>query len=247
MPLKIINLKFNFGEHIIFENLNLEIKENTWTTMLGTGKTTLSKILGGGFPYKGEIEVNGLLLNRANIKQIRTDVVIVSNYNFTNKTLLDEIKNNLTSVNDVLKLPKVKSIIKKDVETLSASEYQIASIVAALVKKPRILILDNALCMLSQSEKSKIVTYLKKQDITIINMTNDIEETLYGDYVIIIKENLIVNDTTRKVINDEQLLRDNNLTMPFMSEVSLKLKYYGLVNKPILDMNRMVKHIWHLN
>ena len=71
--IKIENLNFKYGETKIFENLNLTVKENTFTTILGTngsGKTTLAKLLLGSEKTDGKILIYKLPVIKENIKHI---------------------------------------------------------------------------------------------------------------------------------------------------------------------------------
>ena len=45
-------------------------------------------------------------------------------------------------------------------------------------------------------------------------------------------------------LRKEKKLKQASLELPFMADLSHKLSYYGLVEKPIYHMNRMVSHLW---
>jgi energy-coupling factor transport system ATP-binding protein len=58
----------------------LTIKSGLFTTIIGdngSGKTTLVKILMGLLPYQGTILIDGLLVNKENIKEIRKNIGVV--------------------------------------------------------------------------------------------------------------------------------------------------------------------------
>ena len=71
--ISIKNLSFSYDDKIIFNNLNLTIKNNITTIigLNGSGKSTLIKILSGLLDYKGTIRINKLILNKENIVEIR--------------------------------------------------------------------------------------------------------------------------------------------------------------------------------
>ena len=89
-------LNFGFNERELFKNLNLEIKKGTFTTIIGTngsGKSTLIRLILGLLVGEGEIEVNGLLLNRKNLKEIiKKPGVVFGNPDdqFVAETVMDE-------------------------------------------------------------------------------------------------------------------------------------------------------------
>ena len=45
-------------------------------------------------------------------------------------------------------------------------------------------------------------------------------------------------------VTNEKELKSIGFDMPFMANLSLKLKYYGLVDDVITNMNAMVKQLW---
>ena len=71
------------------------------------------------------------------------------------------------------------------------------------------------------------------------------DETLYGDRLIVIdKGNIVLDGKTSEVLLEEKTFNKLGLTLPFLAELSIKLKYYGLVDEMILDMDEMVDKLW---
>lgn len=68
------------------------------------------------------------------------------------------------------------------------------------------LIIDDALCFIGSYYKNKILKYLKKQKISIINFTNDVEECTYGHQIVIINKNVVLNKTTKQALKEEKNL-----------------------------------------
>ena len=63
-------------EDYLFRNFNLEIKEGSFTTIIGkngSGKSTLAKILIGLYKAEGYIAIDGYLLNDFYMKKIRRE------------------------------------------------------------------------------------------------------------------------------------------------------------------------------
>ena len=123
------------------------------------------------------------------------------------------------------------------------------SIVSQLVKKPKILILDDAFSMISNLTTDKIFKMLKKyykeNNMTIVNVTNEVEETIYGTMIAIISNGkLILNDKKENVLLNEKVFKNLHLSIPFMADLSIKLKYYNLINNLELDMDKMVNKLW---
>jgi len=107
------------------------------------------------------------------------------------------------------------------------------------------LIFDNAMCFIGTYQKKHLFEYINKKKRTIINITNDSEDMLYGNYVAILMNNKIVCKKLNEIFNDEKSFIDNNLKLPFIVELSLKLKYYDILDNISLDRIEMVDKIWN--
>lgn len=258
--IEINNLCFNYKDKIVFDKFNLNIERGSFTTIIGendSGKTTLVKILTGILKYDGQIKINNLNLNKKEINEIRNFIGYVPSDisdSILGDTVLDEINlsnNKLTKeeFDKLIETFEIKDLLYRDPKTLSGGEKQLMSIVSQLVKKPKILILDDAFSMISNLTTDKIFKMLKKyykeNNMTIINVTNDVEETIYGTMIAIISNGkLILNDKKENVLLNEKVFKNLHLSIPFMADLSIKLKYYNLINNLELDMDKMVNKLW---
>ena len=78
-----------------------------------------------------------------------------------------------------------------------------------------------------------------------INITHDIDESLYGDDILLIdKGHVIIHDTNQNVYKHEKELKSMDYDLPFMVDLSNKLSYYDLVDDFVFDMNEMVDLLW---
>ena len=75
-------------------------------------------------------------------------------------------------------------------------------------------------------------------------LTNDVEELIYGNEIIIIDKTNILSGKTSKVLKEVKQLEELKLGLPFMVDLSNKLKYYDLVDENILKIDKMVEKIW---
>ena len=205
----------------------LNIKNNTFTTILGsneTGKTSLGHI----------------------IKKNFDDAVIIS----PNSKYIEDISKLLDKsldkkLNTLLKKLDIKKLLGFSFNTLSIGEKQLLQIASALLSNHKVIIFDNVLSYLSMVNKELVMKYLKQSsNKTIINITSNKEDIIYSNYTILIKDNDVINDKTIKLMSNESLFKEIGFSLPFMALLSLKLKYYDLMDKPLLDMNKMVNEIW---
>jgi len=103
----------------------------------------------------------------------------------------------------------------------------------------------NVLNNLNDSVLSKLFEFLKENNIKFINVCNNIELSLYTDYLIVYdKNNILIEGTTVEVLKNEKLLKRVGIGLPFIVELSLLLKDYGLINEIYLDKESLVDKLW---
>lgn len=259
-------LNFNYGEKIMFTDFNLNIKKGNFVHIIGpsgSGKSTLVKILLGLIKTDSYINIYHMNLCEDNLFDIRNNIGVVfenPDNTFVCDTVKDEIifsLNNLqlaentikTKLNKIMDYVPIEGLLERNLNTLSGGEKQLVALASALIKSPKILILDEALSMIDGITKKQILNILKRlnneKKMTIINVTHDIEETVYGnDIVVLNKGKIVLNDSKLNVYKEEKMLKKLGLDLPFMVDLSNKLGYYGLVSDTMLNMNEMVNHLW---
>jgi len=255
-----------YENKLVLNNLSLDIENNSFTTICGkngAGKTTFIKALFGIGLVNGDIKINDILLNEKNIKKIHNIASIVHenpNDNLIGETVFDELKivlkkagfNKQTcdeKIKEVSTKLKFENILSEVTTHLSEGQKQLISFAKAIITEPKVLLLDESFSMMDGITKDRVIKYLKKyqknNQSTILSVTNDMDDILYGTHVIILKEGeILLFDKTEEVLKNEKNFKEASLNLPFMSDLSLKLKYYGLVDEPILDIDKMVKYLW---
>ncbi len=259
--LKITDLSFKRNETIL-KKVNLFIGYDRWYTLLGktgSGKTTLVKIIVGLLKdYSGDIEFNYMSLNSDNIREIREKISAIFTCiddNIVENNVYDEITFELKNMNynrdfideyidDVDRYTGIKELIGKNVSDLSLEEKYMLVLTTALIKKPKLLILDECFTNISSSFKRKIYKIIKKYNednkMTVINITNDIEDSLLGNNIILLENKKIAfNETTKKVFNDG-LLEEK----PFILKLSESLKLYELIEDNYFTWEELVDALW---
>lgn len=257
------DLCFDYEEPL-FEHFNLEVKEGTWLTLMGpngSGKSTLIKILTGVIKTKTYIVIDGSFIKDSpNIARQKVGVVFDNpNNTFVAETVYEEIafvlenqnqpKNKIRNeVNNIAEFLNIKSLLRKSPIELSNGEKCLVTLAAVLVAKPKILIVDELLDHLDYVDKlalTKILRDLNKDGLTVINVTHDIEQSLLGDELLLLKQGkLVAHDSIVTILRNEKLLKSVNLKQPFMLELSDKLKLYDLIDSTFLDMKGLVRALW---
>lgn len=255
--IKINDLSFSYDDKVIFKNLNLDIKENTITTIVGPnscGKTTLVKILSGNLKYNGNIIIDGKLLNKENINDLRMKVCPIFDaleQSFVAETVIDEMafvlenlcypKNDIKKeINRVSKLLEIKKLLEHDPNSLTEKEKQLVSLGCFLVLNPKIIIVDDFL-----ENKEIIFRKLKQLGITIINVTCDLNDCLFSDDIVVLNNKKVFKKGSKEeVFKDADDLEKIGLKIPFMIDLSKKLQFYDLIDEDIFSMNEMVEKLW---
>ena len=245
---KIIEIN-SFSDDKLFENLDISVEKNTITTISGSnscGKTTLMRILNREVITDNTILLNNKSINDYTIREYISLVqtVIPLEIVFKEKTLEKEL-NNL----DLVKGLRIKSILNKDISTLTIKEKVLAQIAIALDSKPQVLLLDNVFIYFSDKEREEIFTFLrkyqKKNNLTVVLTTIDLRDSLYTDYLYIIgNKKIVLEGKPLEVLEKDNILNKVGLNIPFMADLSVKLKDYDLLDSIVLEKDRMVDILW---
>ncbi len=244
------------------DNLSISFKENTLYSIIGSnncGKTTLFKLLSGLIPSSDSIYCNDICFNKQNsydyIKNIGV-VERVTNKSFVYKKVVDEMMYPLLNlgysvsysedrVNEILSIFKREDLINKYIRELNICDKELLLIMISLLHKPSVLLLDSVLEIFPRSQSIKIINVLKKMKLTVINFTSSLELINLMDKIILMDNNKILGEyTPSDIYNNDKLFYEHSLEIPIITDLSIKLKMYNLIDKEYVDMKEMVDDIW---
>jgi len=243
----------------IYKKINMNINLNKINIISGpnnSGKSTLIKILNKKHPYMGEIIINDKNINDYKVDEYYKIMKTITSedISFTCETLEDEVTYYINNINDnkykelvkKLKLTKYKKSILKNLDIQLKIKVKI---LLYLLSNPDILIIEDLSLFFTLKEIKEIIELLKwyqeEQDITIIITTTDLDMSLYGDYLYILADgNIVLEGSPIEVLQNDNIINRIGLTVPFMVDLSVKLRDYDLIKEIELDMNRMVDELW---
>ncbi|MAQ31590.1 MAG: ABC transporter [Flavobacteriales bacterium] len=211
------NLSFKYidSDILALNNINFSIKKNTITAIVGhvgSGKTTMLKILAGIIsPNNGNLlfdEVSHTKFNwfnfRDQIAYVSQDVFLFSNSIKNNILFGTDDATDLEMINiarDLCLLDEIHSfndgfdtLVGEGGVTLSGGQKQRIALARALVKKPKFLILDDALSNVDSSTEIKIINYIKHElkDTTVILSSNRLSILSCCSNIIVLKSGSII-------------------------------------------------------
>ena len=218
--IKIKNLSKSFGDVEVLKNINLEVEEGEFFSLLGPsgcGKTTLLRIL-AGFEYPSEGEV---FFDDANVTSLPPNLR-PSNMVFQNYAIFPHInvqrniefglrKENLSKdemqqrVSNALKMVQLEGYENRYSNQLSGGQRQRIALARALVKQPKVLLLDEPLGALDKKLREEMQIELrnlqKSLGITFIFVTHDQEEAMtMSDRIAVMDEGNILQVSPPKEI-----------------------------------------------
>lgn len=261
--IKLQNITFKYDK-IILDNINLCIDKSKITFIIGTngsGKSTLANIISGLlFPQTGEIYLDDLELNKkTNSKIVRKKIGMVFQ-NPNNQILFSKVYDDIKFTLENMKISKdnIPNIIKESLKkvsmldfieanpyNLSGGQKQRIAIASQLSLKPDYLILDEATSMLDINGKKDIYNLVKnlKKSMGIIFITNNIDELIYADDIVIIDNHKVYKYTISEIIKENSILTKHKLDIPFIFKIASALNI-----KDINDINEksLLERIDHI-
>lgn len=264
--IKIENLSYSYQKEKIFNNLSLSIDEASFTAIVGnnaSGKTTLIKLIAGLLPSNNSIIAEYAYVNSKKT-YLTTEFYGICLDSMINNFLSSDVYHELTfplenlnmdknliekRVLEVARLFKNTKMLDKKIDDLTICEKKELIIMIALLHKPKVLLLDNMLSMLTKESKKKIIRILKKlqksEKLTIIMTTVNLKDIVESDYTIVIhKGKIVMEGNTNAILNEDDILNKSGLELPFMENLSKKLQFYEVIDKIYQDMDDLVNDLW---
>lgn len=248
--IRVENLDFVYpsGKRAL-SNINLRIEKGEYVAVVGrngSGKSTLAGALSGLVkPTRGTVLVNGINTrdkkkflelrktlgmvfqnpeNQIVFEKVRDDIAFgLRNLNFAD----DEIE---TRIDEIVKIMAIENFT--DSFELSMGQKQRVAIASVLAMNPRCIVFDEPTAMLDPRGKKDIqaiVGDLHRRGLTVVYVTNVIDEVLPADRIVVIEEGSIKNEFRKHEFFDNiGLIKSFGLEIPMTMDLLYMLKQRGI-------------------
>jgi sulfonate transport system ATP-binding protein len=185
----------SFGNLIVLDNVDMEVRENTFLCIVGPtgcGKTTLANLLCGIIPpTKGRVTIDG---SRVNPKKHNISFVFQESACFPWRTVKDNIKLGLeikrvpekevgVRIKDVIALLGLQGFESAYPNQISGGMRQRVDIARAFCCESDLLIMDEPFCQNDEKTRfyllNQLIEIWEKKKRTVIFVTHNLEEAVY--------------------------------------------------------------------
>lgn len=244
--------KYPDTDYLALKNISFEINEGDFVGVLGAnkaGKSTLCKSLVGITPFvaggnwDGEIVIDDKNLNDTNGLGA-TEVIGIAfqdaESQFTQATVEDEIAfamsnfgyNRNTMRERVIFASRecgIYDLLDRSPYDLSGGQQQRLAVASILALQPRVIILDETTSQLDPIGRDQIFTLVqglnKSRNITVIMVDHNIEKIaeFANKTMVLSKGELVLFDKSENVFRNIELLKNNDVRVPQVTEASINL------------------------
>lgn len=260
--IKIQDLSFSFYDKKIFDDITLDIYEGSFTTIIGkngSGKTTFANLLAAIYKGEGYVNIDGYLLNNYFEYKIKRNISFCFDNSIPFDTARDALAFPLEGlqyskkeinilIEKISKKFKLEKILDKPLNKISSLDRYKIKIAASLIHNPKIIVIDDILNILNKNDKKIILQilkdYQKEKKLTILLITNDLEDTLISDRIIVFNKGKIEKDGSPCEIYKDDYLEKIGFELPFIVKLSHNLILYDLLDKVYLNEKEVLDKLW---
>jgi len=209
--LKFSNVNFKYGNENIFDNLTFEIEGKKTVAIVGStgsGKSTLAYLLPRLYEIEsGSIEIDGVDIKNLRLSDLRSNVSLAfeESFLFSNSArenislgLEDASQDEVEDAALIARAHEFISQLPESYETkvgergygLSGGQRQRIALARAILRKPRVLILDDALSAVDASTEEEIRNELNQvmSNMTTLIITNRVPTIELCDEVVFLED-----------------------------------------------------------
>ena len=247
----------NITYNDVFNDISIFVKKGHNISIVASsdqGKSALNNILAYKLNFKGIYEINGVEISLTNKYLIDRYISVIDN-NYKKSKIIDILFDYFDDLDDDLKEMEINKILKY-FSILKYAKYKIDDlnnnmkyyilIILKLLTKDTYLVIDDYLCYLNNNQVKKVYTYAKKNKVTIINITSNLDNIFNSEYAYFIyNKKIAMEGDILSCLKEERLIKRLGFKLPFMFDLSLQLNYYEVLDNIYLDKDKMIDKIWN--
>ena len=197
-------------------------------------------------------DITSIIFNDESIKNKIISEINTKDFIFINSKTISErvrvsdfLKANNFDMRLLIKF-KINELISADLSTLPIEDQLYLKIIVIINNNDeKDYIFDDVLSYLSEDRKKIIFKTIFDKNLKYYNFTSDIEEVIYSNYLIVLsKDGVAIEGSVKSVLAEEKLLKRLGFSLPIIYDLSLQLKSYSLIDKPYVDMRKLVNDLW---
>jgi len=193
------------ADGLMYLDVNLEIQKGEFIALMGesgAGKTTLLRVLAGLEKAQGDVVVEdvswqGLAVQKRDIGFVFQDYALFDNMTVEQNLLF--VNEDKILVKELLEMTELTALAQRNVQILSGGQKQRVSLCRAMMKKPKLLLMDEPLSALDLKMRSILQQEIKQLHerfgTTTIMVSHDVREVYaLADRVWKMKQGKVVAD-----------------------------------------------------
>lgn len=215
------NVSFTYPDTNItaLKNISFKIKKGETLAIIGhtgSGKSTIANLVARMYDtQKGKVKIDNTWIKKLNLKDLRSSIgfvpqdaflfseTIKNNIKFgkenaTDKEVIEAAKNAYIHHNIRNFKEGYETLVGERGVTLSGGQKQRISIARAIIKKPKILIIDDCLSAVDTETEEQILTNLEQisKNSTTLIISHRISSIKHANHIIVLEKGKIIEEGT---------------------------------------------------
>lgn len=218
------------NKHTILRNISLKVPQGKFVAIVGatgTGKSTLVKLIPGFYePNNGQVKIGDSSVCEASLGELRKRIAFINRNPYI---FLGTIKENILLGSEAASQKEIEEAAKlacidRDIEAMGGYDSFVGvqgkalsdgqrvrlAIARAVLKKPKIMIIDEALTTVDSATETRIMQNLRQKfsDMTIILISHRLSSCKLADELYLLEEGTIAEKGTYESIKNSKTIRN---------------------------------------